>query len=51
MDSWQISKLLAILFLLIDFAEEDPMIYVRAWQPETWSDDELIKTANFRIYK
>jgi hypothetical protein len=39
------------LFLLIDFAEEDPMIYVRAWQPETWSDDELIKTANFRIYK
>jgi len=39
------------LFLLIDFAEKDPMIYVRAWQPNTWSEDELIRTANFRVYK
>lgn len=39
------------LFLLIDFAEKDPMIYVRAWQPNTWSEDELIRTANFRVYR
>jgi hypothetical protein len=39
------------LFLLIDFNEEDPLIYVRAWQPNAWNQDELIKTANFRIYK
>ena len=39
------------LFLLIDFEEEDPLIYVRAWQPNAWSEDELIRTANFRIYK
>ena len=39
------------LFLLIDFNEQDPLIYVRAWQPNSWSDEELIKTANFRIYR
>jgi len=39
------------LFLLIDFGEVDPLIYVRAWQPNTWSEDQLIRTANFRIYK
>jgi len=39
------------LFLLIDFNEQDPLIYVRAWQPNAWSEDELIRTANFRIYK
>ncbi|MBN2279356.1 MAG: LPP20 family lipoprotein [Candidatus Marinimicrobia bacterium] len=39
------------LFLLIDFSDVDPLIYVRAWQPNTWSEDELIRTANFRIYK
>ncbi len=39
------------LFLLIDFNEPDPLIYVRAWQPNAWSEDELIRTANFRIYK
>jgi hypothetical protein len=39
------------LFLLIDFSERDPLIYVRAWQPNEWSDSALVKTANFRIYK
>ncbi len=37
------------LFLLIDFNTIDPTIYVRAWQPNTWNEDELIKTANFNI--
>lgn len=39
------------LFLLIDFTERDPLIYVRAWQPNEWSDSALVRTANFRIYK
>ena len=39
------------LFLLIDFSDINPLIYVRAWQPNTWSQDQLIKTANFKIYK
>ena len=39
------------LFLLIDFTERDTLIYVRAWQPNEWSDSSLVRTANFRIYK
>ncbi len=39
------------LFLLIDFSERDPLIYVRAWQPNEWNDSALVRTANFRIYK
>ena len=39
------------LFLLIDFTERDPLIYVRAWQPNEWNDSSLVRTANFRIYK
>jgi len=39
------------LFLLIDFNGKDPLIYVRAWQPNEWDEETLIKTANFRIYK
>lgn len=39
------------LFLLIDFGEIDPLIYVRAWQPNTWSKEQLIRTANFKIWK
>lgn len=39
------------LFLLIDFRGTDPLIYVRAWQPNEWSDSALVRTANFRIYK
>jgi hypothetical protein len=39
------------LFLLIDFNGPDPLIYVRAWQPNAWSDNELIRTANFKVYK
>lgn len=39
------------LFLLIDFREKDPLIYIRAWQPNAWNPDELIKTGNFKIHK
>lgn len=39
------------LFLLIDFNEVDPLIYVRSWQPNAWNKDELIRTANFKIYE
>lgn len=39
------------LFLLIDFNMPDPLIYVRAWQPNTWNEDELITTANWKIYR
>jgi hypothetical protein len=37
------------LFLLIDFSTLDPLIYVRAWQPNEWNDSALVRTANFRI--
>ena len=37
------------LFLLIDFEEENPMIYVRSWQPQEWRNDQLIELGNFRV--
>ncbi|MCF7912462.1 MAG: hypothetical protein K9M99_08035 [Candidatus Cloacimonetes bacterium] len=37
------------LFLLIDFKESDPMIYVRSWQPAEWTEDQLIKLSNYRV--
>lgn len=39
------------LFLLIDFRGQDPLIFIRAWQPNAWNPDELIQTGNFKIYK
>jgi len=39
------------LFLLIDFNGRDPLIYIRAWQPNEWDKKALVNTANFRIYK
>ena len=39
------------LFLLIDFNEDRPKIYVRSWQPQEWNDNDMIKMANFRINK
>ena len=39
------------LFLLIDFNEDKPKIYVRSWQPQEWNDKDMIKMANFRINK
>ena len=39
------------LFLLIDFREQYPLIYIRAWQPNEWDTNHLINTSNFRIYK
>ncbi|MAL18928.1 MAG: hypothetical protein CL670_06435 [Balneola sp.] len=37
------------LFLLIDFNGEEPKIYVRAWQPQEWSEDALVELGNFRV--
>ncbi len=38
------------LFLLVDFNGIEPKIYVRAWQPQEWSDEALVDLANFRVY-
>lgn len=37
------------LFLLIDFNDEEPKIYVRAWQPKEWSDAALVELGNFNV--
>lgn len=37
------------LFLLIDFNEAEPMIYVRSWQPQEWSEDQIVQLGNFNI--
>lgn len=37
------------LFLLVDFNEKLPQIYVRSWQPQVWDDSSLIKLSNFNI--
>jgi hypothetical protein len=39
------------LFLLVDFNGKEPQIYVRAWQPNEWSDDALIGLSNFNVRK
>lgn len=39
------------LFLLIDFVEDDPKIYVRSWQPQEWSEDQLIRMSDFRVLR
>jgi len=39
------------LFLLVDFLQDQPQIYVRSWQPKEWSDDAIIKLANFKLNK
>ncbi len=39
------------LFLLVDFQQEQPQIYVRSWQPREWNDDAIIKLSNFRMNK
>ncbi len=39
------------LFLLIDFNDTDPLIYIRAWQPNEWDSAALVNTSNFRVYK
>jgi hypothetical protein len=43
------------LFLLIDFQPDtlskDPLIYVRAWQPNAWSREEMIRTGDFVVHK
>jgi len=39
------------LFLLIDFSDTDPLIYIRAWQPNEWDSSALVNTSNFRVYK
>lgn len=37
------------LFLLVDFLQAQPQIYVRSWQPNEWNDDAMVKLANFRL--
>lgn len=37
------------LFLLVDFNEAKPQIYVRSWQPQVWNDSSLIRLSNFNI--
>ena len=37
------------LFLLINFNNDKPKIYVRAWQPDEWNEDNLLNLSNFRI--
>ena len=39
------------LFLLIDFLEKDPTIYVRSWQPGEWTEDEMTSMSDFIILK
>lgn len=39
------------LFLLVDFDEKYPQIYVRAWQPQEWNDSALIGLSNFNVNK
>lgn len=39
------------LFLLVDFLQGQPQIYVRSWQPKEWNDDAIIKLSNFRLNK
>jgi hypothetical protein len=39
------------LFLLVDFNEELPQIYVRSWQPQEWDESELIKLSSFNLNK
>ena len=39
------------LFLLVDLSQNDPLIYVRAWQPNEWDEDDLVDASNFRVYK
>lgn len=36
------------LFLLIDFFSGNPQIHVRAWQPNEWDDNNLIRLLNYR---
>lgn len=37
------------LFLLVDFNGNDPLIYVRSWQPHEWNDTAMIKLANYKV--
>ncbi|MFC2085055.1 hypothetical protein ACFLS9_08365 [Bacteroidota bacterium] len=39
------------LFLLVDFNEDLPQIYVRSWQPQEWDEQSLIRLSNFNLNK
>ncbi|MEI7812494.1 MAG: hypothetical protein WCJ01_08720 [Ignavibacteria bacterium] len=39
------------LFLLIDFGQTQPRIYIRSWQPKEWNEQSLIKLSNFNLNK
>jgi len=37
------------LFLLVDFEGNEPLIYVRSWQPQEWSREQILQMANFKL--
>ena len=39
------------LFLLVDFNDLEPKIYLRTWQPWEWDKKTLIRFSNFTIHK
>jgi hypothetical protein len=39
------------LFLLVDFLQVHPQIYVRSWQPQEWSEAALVELWNYRLNK
>lgn len=39
------------LFLLVDFNDEVPQIFVRSWQPNEWNEQSLIRLSNFKVSK
>ncbi len=39
------------LFLLVDFKQALPRIYVRSWQPQEYNDEALIQLSSFKLNK
>ncbi len=37
--------------LILSLNGADPLIYIRAWQPNEWDSAALVNSSNFRIYK
>jgi len=37
------------LFLLIDFMDKDPLIYIRSWQPAEWSEEQMLNMSDFNV--
>jgi len=39
------------LFLFIDFDKDQPTIHVRAWQPQEWDQNNIIRLSNFTLVR